>query len=57
MKEHIMMWEMKRFRLILLDFAIAPYAHYSFYENKIVRLFIDMEIMGSTHQNLSMEIL
>ena len=30
------------------SFAIAPYARYSFYENKIVRLFIDMGLGFST---------
>ena len=30
------------------SFAIAPYARYSFYENKIVRLFIDMGMGFST---------
>lgn len=32
----------------LNSFAIAPYARYSFYENKIVRLFIDMGLGFST---------
>lgn len=30
------------------SFAIAPYARYSFYENKIVRLFLDMGLGIST---------
>lgn len=31
-------------------FAIAPYARYSFYENKIVRLFVDMGLGFSTYK-------
>lgn len=31
-------------------FAIAPYARYSFYENKIVRLFLDMGLGFSTYK-------
>ena len=31
-------------------FAIAPYARYSFYENKIVRLFVDMGVGFSTQK-------
>ena len=31
-------------------FALAPYARYSFYENKIVRLFLDMGFGFSTYK-------
>ena len=31
-------------------FALAPYARYSFYENKIVRLFVDMGFGFSTYK-------
>lgn len=38
----------EKFKTHTNTFALAPYARYSFYENKIVRLFLDMGLGFST---------